>query len=100
MLSDPVKAMVFDTVMDPGVTESMVTLQSVFSKLKMLLCRVVTNCSQHEHRELRTLSSANSLELINHEHTLVLSTSLKSATVPYELNVAVDLTPGTVALVE
>ena len=36
-LSDPVKAMVLSTLIEPGVTESMITLASVFSKLKMLL---------------------------------------------------------------
>lgn len=36
VLSDPVKAMVFSTLIEPGVTESIVTLASVFSKVKML----------------------------------------------------------------
>lgn len=51
VLSDPVKAMVLATLTEPAVTESMVTLASVFSKLKMLLSRAVVNCSHHEHCE-------------------------------------------------
>ena len=37
VLSEPVKAMVFSTLTEPGVTEVIVTLANVFSKLKMLL---------------------------------------------------------------
>lgn len=48
VLSDPVKAMEFATLIEPGVTESIVTLAGVFSNLKMLLSRVVRNCRHHQ----------------------------------------------------
>ena len=49
LASAPVNAIVCETMIDPGVTESIVTLQTAPRVAKMLFWRVVTNCMQRTH---------------------------------------------------